>query len=166
MVSVKGERSNYPIFSFGFELPCRFGLVVSVSASHTVGRGFASRPGHTKDLHKNGTNCLPAWHAMSSGRSLTVQPEVVCGTVYVDTHLKYLLGSIARVGYCIPISDFYLVLHGLRWRKRTIMGWSIEFDQIEEYTPSFHEGVIVLTLSINRLTKVNRLHLSGRFIET
>ena len=26
----------------------------------TVGRGFASRPGHTKDHHKNGTNCLPA----------------------------------------------------------------------------------------------------------
>ena len=40
------------------------GLVVSVSASHTVGREFASRTGHTKDHHKNGTNCLPAWHAM------------------------------------------------------------------------------------------------------
>ena len=39
-------------------------LVVSVSASHTVGREFTSRPGHTKDHHKNGTNCLPAWHAM------------------------------------------------------------------------------------------------------
>ena len=44
--------------------PCRVGLVVSVSASHTVGREFASRPGHTKDHLKNGTNCLPAWHAM------------------------------------------------------------------------------------------------------
>ena len=42
----------------------RVGLVVSVSASHTVGRGFVSRPGHTKDHHKNCTNCLPAWHAM------------------------------------------------------------------------------------------------------
>ena len=42
--------------------PCRAGLVVSVSASHTVGREFASRPGHTRDHHKNGTNCLPAWH--------------------------------------------------------------------------------------------------------
>ena len=38
--------------------------VGSVSASHTVGREFASQPGHTKDHHKNGTNCLPAWHAM------------------------------------------------------------------------------------------------------
>ena len=35
-----------------------------VSASRTVGREFASRPGHTKDHHRNGTNCLPAWHAM------------------------------------------------------------------------------------------------------
>ena len=43
---------------------CRFGLLVSVSASRTVGREFASGPGHTKDHHKNDTNCLPAWHAM------------------------------------------------------------------------------------------------------
>ena len=41
----------------------RVGLVVSVSACHAVGREFASRPGHTIDHHKNGTNCLPAWHA-------------------------------------------------------------------------------------------------------
>ena len=45
-------------------IPCRVGSVGSVSASCTVGREFASRPGHTKDDHKNGTNCLPAWHAM------------------------------------------------------------------------------------------------------
>ena len=37
--------------------------VVSVSVSHMVGRMFATWPGHTKDHHKNGTNCLPAWHA-------------------------------------------------------------------------------------------------------
>ena len=43
---------------------CRDGLVVSVSASHTVGREFTSQPGHTKYHHKNGTNCLPAWHVM------------------------------------------------------------------------------------------------------
>ena len=40
--------------------PCRVGSVSSVSASRTVGREFASRPGHTKDHHKNGTNCLHA----------------------------------------------------------------------------------------------------------
>ena len=36
-------------------------------------------------------------------------------------HLKDLLGSFVRVGYCIPFPDFYLVLHGLRCRKSTIM---------------------------------------------
>ena len=41
----------------------RIGLVVSVSASYAAGRGFAPRPGHTKDHHKNDTSCLPAWHA-------------------------------------------------------------------------------------------------------
>ena len=44
--------------------PCRVGSVGSVSASRAVGREFASRPGHTKDHHRNGTNCLSAWHAM------------------------------------------------------------------------------------------------------
>ena len=43
--------------------PRLVGLVVCVSASHTVGRGFASRPGHNKDHHKNGTNRLPALKA-------------------------------------------------------------------------------------------------------
>ena len=79
-----------------------------------------------KCYHKNGTNCLPAWHAMRYGRSLAVQPDslkgqVVCGTVYGDMHLKDLLGSLGRVGYRILVPDFYLVLHGLRCRKSTIM---------------------------------------------
>ena len=30
----------------------------------SIGREFASQPGHTKDHHKNGTDCLPAWHTM------------------------------------------------------------------------------------------------------
>ena len=38
----------------------RDGLVVRVSASHVVSRGFASRPGHTKDHPRNGTACLSA----------------------------------------------------------------------------------------------------------
>ena len=37
------------------------GFVVIVPTSHAL--VFAPRPGHTKDHHKNGTNCLPAWHA-------------------------------------------------------------------------------------------------------
>ena len=52
------------MYIYSSALPCRVGSVSSVSASHTVGREFASLPGHTKDHHKNGTNCLPAWHAM------------------------------------------------------------------------------------------------------
>ena len=53
------------LMSVGVELsPCRVGIVVSVSASRTVVREFTSRLGHTKDHHNNGTNCLPAWHAM------------------------------------------------------------------------------------------------------
>ena len=43
-------------------LLCMVGLVVCASASHVVGRSFASWLGHTKDHHKNDTNCLPAWH--------------------------------------------------------------------------------------------------------
>ena len=46
--------------SFQMIKPCRVGSVGSVSASRMVGREFASRPGHTKDHHKNSTNCLPA----------------------------------------------------------------------------------------------------------
>ena len=36
--------------------------MVSVSATHTVGRGFASQPGLTKDHDKNGKNCLSVLH--------------------------------------------------------------------------------------------------------
>ena len=43
--------------------PYLVGLMVSVSASHTVGREFASRLGHTEDHHENGTDCLNIWHA-------------------------------------------------------------------------------------------------------
>ena len=97
--------------------------VVSMSASHTVCRGLASRPSHTKDHHKIGTNSLPAWHNMRYVWSLAVQPDclkgwVVCRTVYGDMYLKDLLGSIVRVGYCIPVPDFYLVVHVLRCRKK------------------------------------------------
>ena len=53
-------------------LLCRVGSVGSVSSSRTVGREFASRPGHTEDHHKNGTNCLPALVCMHLGWSLAV----------------------------------------------------------------------------------------------
>ena len=45
--------------------------------------------------------------------SLAVQPDclkgrVVYGTVCGDMHLKDHLGSMIRVGYRIPVPDFYL----------------------------------------------------------
>ena len=43
----------YYILSHGF-----------IHISDTVGNEFTSPQGHTKDHHKNGTNCLPAWHVM------------------------------------------------------------------------------------------------------
>ena len=62
--SIKNRGSNLTLNKSGScppkKKPCWVGSVVSVSASRTVGREFASRPGHTKDHHKNGTNCLPA----------------------------------------------------------------------------------------------------------
>ena len=42
-------------------------------------------------------------------------------TVYGEMHLKDLLGSFVRVGYRIPVPDFYQVLHGLRCRKSTVI---------------------------------------------
>ena len=101
----------------------RDSTVVCMSASHTVGREFAPRPGHTKDHHKNGADCsLHAMQCVSVGvwqcSWLSWRPGSVCKTVYGDMHLKDLLGSIARVGYCITVLDFYLVF---RCWKSTIM---------------------------------------------
>ena len=67
---------------------------------------------------------------MHLGRSLTVQPDclkgwVVCGTVYGTCTLKDFLGSISRVGYCIPVLDFYPVAHGLPSQKRQYNGFII-----------------------------------------
>ena len=45
-----------------------------------------------------------------------------------DMHLKDLLGSFVRVGYRIPVPDFYLVLHGLCCRKSTIMDYPHSLD--------------------------------------
>ena len=91
------ETSGHIIAAY---IPCRVGLVVSMSASHIV---------QTASLH--GTQCIRVG-------SFAVQPDclkgrLVCGTVYGDMHLKDLLHSIVSVGYHMPVLDFYLVLHGL-----------------------------------------------------
>ena len=46
--------------------PCRVGLMASVSASHTVGRGFAFRLGHTKDHYNKSANALALCHPPSA----------------------------------------------------------------------------------------------------
>ena len=51
---------GYTVLLAQLQSPCQVGLVVCMSASHTVGRGFASQSGNTEDHH---TNCLPALHA-------------------------------------------------------------------------------------------------------
>ena len=94
-------------------------LVVSLPAFYAVSR--CSR--HTEDYHKNGTSCLSAWHAGVRVESVAVQSDcvkgwVVCGNLFDDTHFKYHLGPIARVGYRIPVPDFHLVLHCLRCLKK------------------------------------------------
>ena len=59
----------------------------------------------TASLHDTQCVKVGVWQC-----SPTVQKgRVVCGTVYGDMHLKGLLGSFVRVGYCIPVPDFYLV---------------------------------------------------------
>ena len=40
---------------------------------------------------------------------------------HIYVHLQDLLGLFVRVGYRIPVPDFYLVLHGIRCRKSIIM---------------------------------------------
>ena len=117
---------DFPVFPG--PVPHRDGLVVSVPASHSVGHGFPSRPGHIKDHHENGTKCPPP--PCLACRSLTVQPNylngwLACGTVYGDMHCKDPLGSIVRVGYCFPVPDFYLVLQSCRWGKKHSNGWII-----------------------------------------
>ena len=52
------------IYRVGLTYWLAYWLLVSVSASHTVGREFASKLGHTKDHHKNGADRLPVSHVV------------------------------------------------------------------------------------------------------
>ena len=57
---------------------CRVDILVSVFVSHTVGRGFASWPGHTKNHHKM-VQMPPCIARIRPGWSLTVQPDCLKG---------------------------------------------------------------------------------------
>ena len=56
----RGMQGNVDKHKTNQQQSPRVGLVVSMSASRTLGRGFTPRPGHTKDHDKNDTNCVPA----------------------------------------------------------------------------------------------------------
>ena len=89
--------------------PCRVGSVGSVSASRTVGREFASRPGHTKDHYKNGTKLPPCigTHALGlefgSAAQLSKRPGSVWNCLWGNA-LKRSPGIIrkSRVSYPGP----------------------------------------------------------------
>ena len=69
--------------------PHQDGVVVSVSASHAVGWGFACRPGYTKDHHKNASHNVPLYLACGChGRSSAVRPDYVCSTWLVIAIMK------------------------------------------------------------------------------
>ena len=79
--------------------------MVSLSTSHAVSRWFVPLPVHTKLHHKNGTNCLPAWH---TGLRIgvwqcnpTAKGRVVGRTVFGDIHYKGSTGinHKSRVSY-------------------------------------------------------------------
>ena len=105
----------------------RDGLVVRVSASHAVGRGFTSPPGHTSDHHKKvQTVYLLSTQVLGKEFDIAARPcknkgRVVCGTLFGGMCFKDPLGSITREGYCIPVPDFYLVLDGIRCRQSNLM---------------------------------------------
>ena len=60
------QRSDYFVQTPDTHTPCRVGSVGSRSASRTVGREFASRPGHTKDHHNKSANALALCHPPSA----------------------------------------------------------------------------------------------------
>ena len=63
-----------------------------------VPNGFVHWQGHAKDHHK-----------MEQIASL-LSPQGV-GVYQCNPHYKDLLGSIIRVGYCILVQDFFLVVY-------------------------------------------------------
>ena len=75
--------------------------VVIMSASHAVGCGFVPHPGHTKDHHKSGTNCLPAWHTGIRVGACQCNPtvELSMGTCTVKSPG---INPKSRVLYSVP----------------------------------------------------------------
>ena len=67
-------------FNSQYDCTTRTAIVVNLSAAHAVGRGFTSRPVHTKDHHINGTSCPPTWNVgFMTGFRLCKRP----GSVFI-----------------------------------------------------------------------------------
>ena len=93
----------------------------------------------------------------------TVKGQTVCWTFYGDMQYKDLLGTIASVGYCILVPDFYLLLHILCIKSTIIMGLinqSINQSRTTiAWTPSCTFGTLRWTPSSSstlRREKVNK----------
>ena len=94
--------------------------------------------------------------------------RVVCATVYGDMHLKDLLVSIVRVGYRIPVLDFYLVLpkkhcNGLNQTKslfRTLLPDSIFFQQIflADYPCDLKRVFLLLSFHLFHFAEIVECH--------
>ena len=84
------------------------GSVVGVSASHAMSWVRALLGSYQRPSYK-GTNTLPAWHAgvLLGFRLCSKRPGSVWNCLWGHA-LKNLRESIARVGYCIPVPDFYI----------------------------------------------------------
>ena len=90
--------------------PFRIGLVVNVSTSHTVGREFASRPGHTNDHHKivqsdslHGTQCVRV--GVGSSTRLSKRPGSVWNCLWGNA-LKRSPGIIRKSRVSYPGPEF------------------------------------------------------------
>ena len=85
--------------------PCQVGLMVSVSASQTVGHEFASRPGHPKDHHKNGTDCNALGKESDSAAQLSKRPVSVWNCLWGHA-LKRSPGIIRKSKVSYPGPGF------------------------------------------------------------
>ena len=109
MTVKKDNITVFPLVILYLITPCWVGSVGSVSASRTVGREFASRPGHTKDHQKKWYKLPPCigTHALGlefgSAAQLSERPGSVWNCLWGNA-LKRSPGIIrkSRVSYPGP----------------------------------------------------------------
>ena len=105
-----------------------------------------------------------------SAAQLSKRPGSVWNCLWGNALKLRSLGSFVRVGYRIPVPDFYIVLHGLRCRKSTIYNnglnqtksslFYITLSQTRTYTNYIFICLCRLTLRLKNLTVI--FHLCAR----